>query len=105
MMNDAEIKTMRDSVRGMPVAQAAALPIYDNVRGLRVSGMPAPEYYALLSGAVPASKTPVREASQSAAYRDHMIEGMRNAYLDTPGSEATPQELYERRISNAWKAA
>ncbi|PHJ93353.1 hypothetical protein VF09_37385, partial [Nostoc linckia z9] len=27
MMNDAEIKNMRDSVKGMPVAQAAALPI------------------------------------------------------------------------------
>lgn len=81
MMNDAEIKSMRDSVRGMLVAKAAALPIYDNVRGLTVSGMPAPEYYAVLDGAV---RNPPTEA-----------------FID----KAAHQELYERRVSNAWKAA
>lgn len=88
MMTDSEIKNMRDSVKGMPVAQAAALPIYDNVRGLRVSGMSAPEYYALLSGAVPANPVSGRDACRSAAMRDHMIEGMRNAYQEASGSEA-----------------
>ncbi|MDR7027253.1 DUF2213 domain-containing protein [Rhizobium rosettiformans] len=88
MMNDAEIKTMRDSVRGMSVTQAAALPIFDNVRGLRACGMPAPEYYAMLYGATPASQAPNQEAAQSRSYRDQMIEDMRNAYLEKPGSEA-----------------
>ncbi|MFC3315404.1 hypothetical protein ACFOHY_01025 [Rhizobium rosettiformans] len=88
MMTDAEIKSMRDSVRGMSVTQAAALPIFDNVRGLRACGMPAPEYYAMLYGATPASQAPNREAAQSRSYRDQMIEDMRNAYLEKPGSEA-----------------
>lgn len=52
MMTDAEKQTMRDSVRGMPLAQAAALPIFDDVRGLWTRGMKAEEYFAMTAGAV-----------------------------------------------------
>ena len=51
-MTDAEMKAMRDSVRGMPLEQAAALPIFDNVRGSWTSGMPAEQYFAIVNGAI-----------------------------------------------------
>lgn len=50
-MTDADRQAMRDTVRGMPLAQAAALPLYDGVRGVVTSGMPAEQYYAILDGA------------------------------------------------------
>lgn len=50
-MTDAERSAMRDSVKGMSLTDAAALPLYDDIRGLIVSGMPAERYYAIIDGA------------------------------------------------------
>lgn len=52
MLSDSEKRNMRDSVRGMPLHRAAALPIYDGVRGTFAAGRPAEQYYALVDGAV-----------------------------------------------------
>lgn len=87
MMNDTEIKTMRDSVRGMPVMQAAALPIYDQFRGLRDdNGTPMEQMRALYDGAVYSASEPSREACRAAAYRDHMIDDMRSAHKTVIGA-------------------
>lgn len=51
MMTDTEKRGMRDSVPSMSVADAAKLPIYDDVRGLSANGMPAEEYHAAMDGA------------------------------------------------------
>jgi hypothetical protein len=75
MMKDSERQMMYDKVRGMPLADAAALPIYDNVRGLRVSGMPAEQYYAIVNGAVVGPSTQTADQARSEAARDAMIEG------------------------------
>ncbi|MFN3506215.1 MAG: hypothetical protein ACK4ZU_01980 [Allorhizobium sp.] len=84
MMTDTEIKTMRDSVRGMPVMQAAALPIYDQFRGLRDdNGTPLEQVRALYDGAVYSAPEPSREACRAAAYRDQMIADMANAHKRT----------------------
>ena len=83
MMNDAEIKTMRDSVRGMPVEKAMALPIYDGFRGLLDDGgQPMERGRALIDGAIIGNGSPAQtesSACRAAAYRDHMIEQMRGA--------------------------
>ncbi|MBB5041893.1 DUF2213 domain-containing protein [Shinella fusca] len=50
-VEDAERRAMRDSVKGMPLTDAMALPLYDDIRGVIVSGMPAERYYAILDGA------------------------------------------------------
>lgn len=52
MMSDSARMMTRDHVRGMPLDQAAALPLYDNVRGSVISGMAAERYAALMDGAV-----------------------------------------------------
>ena len=51
MMTDAEKRAMRDSVRGMPLWQAAKLPIYDDFRGMTLGSLPAEQYYAICDGA------------------------------------------------------
>lgn len=65
-LSDAEQRTMRESVHGMPIDQAAALPLYDNVRGTTVSGMPAERYFAIVDGA----DVTTREISDAAAKAD-----------------------------------
>lgn len=80
-MTDAEKQTMRDSVHGMPLSQAAALPLYDDVRGAVTSGMPAEQYFALVDGAV-VEETPELQkmkAQRDAAY-DQMVADLSNAY-------------------------
>lgn len=80
MMTDAERQSMRDSVKGMPLAQAAALPIYSNLRGCFSAGMPAEEYSALCDGAiaVPRQITDA-EAKADAAY-DQMVADLNTAW-------------------------
>ena len=81
MMTDAEKQIMRDSVRGMPLSQAAALPLYDGVRGSVSSGMPSEQYFALVDGAVvdEAPEMQRLKAQRDAAY-DQMVDNLRNAH-------------------------
>lgn len=71
MMTDAEKRTMRDSVKTMSITEAAALPLYDGIRGAVAGGMAAERYYALVDGA---QSDPISDAQAkaSAAY-DQMI--------------------------------
>lgn len=80
MMTDAEQRAMKDSVKGMSLDQAATLPIYDNVRGLMTSGMPAEKYFAILDGAT-AGKPQIsdEEAKADAAY-GQMVADMNGAW-------------------------
>lgn len=84
MMTDAETRTMRDSVKTMTVEDASKLPIYDNVRGARWSGMPAEEYFALTDGAKPVPNQSFEN-------------------IDRLAHKQVAQDAYERRISNAWR--
>ncbi|APO67252.1 hypothetical protein IE4872_CH01610 [Rhizobium gallicum] len=74
MMNDAEQRNMRDSVRGMSLDQAAALPIYDNVRGAVMSGMPAEKYCAIIDGAIAGGQGMTNDQARVEAARDAMID-------------------------------
>jgi len=68
-------------VHGMPLSQAAALPLYDDVRGSVTSGMPAERYFALVDGAV-VDETPELQrmkAQRDAAY-DQMVADLSNAH-------------------------
>jgi len=85
MMTDAERHTMRDSVRGMPLYQAEKLPIYDDVRGRVMSGMPAERYCALIDGAdgkrsVAPTEENVRRLGDSLGARLHYERDMANAW-------------------------
>lgn len=96
MMTDAEKRTMRDSVRGMPLAQASALPIYDNVRGLRTSGVAAEEYYAILDGAVPGPHVMSDAEAKAEAARDHMIDSMNNQWRQPVNDNAKKPHEFAR---------
>lgn len=88
-MTDAQRQAMRDSVKEMPLHQAAALPIYDNVRGGVAGGMPAEEWFALQDGAVALPHIgglPPTECNIADA-----------------GDKLGSQIAYERRISDSWK--
>ena len=85
-MTDAEQQTMRDSVRGMPLEQAAALPIYDNVRGLFTSGMQAEKYFAIIDGATVEARTPTADELSAQAAYDQMV-------ADLNGSRTSPEAL------------
>jgi hypothetical protein len=77
-MTDAEIRDMKSTVQSMPLDQAMALPIYDCVRGMITSGMPAEQYFAILDGAtVPPHQITGAEAKAQAAY-DQMTYDMNN---------------------------
>ena len=84
MMTDAETRIVRDSVKTMTVEDASKLPIYDNVRGARWSGMPAEEYFALIDGAKPVPNQSFEN-------------------IDRLAHKHVAQDAYERRISNAWR--
>jgi hypothetical protein len=80
IMTDAERKTMKDSVLGMPLAQAAALPIYDGVRGYIMSGMPAEQYSAICDGADTGPRQiSDAEAKADAAY-DQMVADLNGSW-------------------------
>lgn len=80
MMTDAERQAMKDSVKGMPLEQAAALPLYDNVRGLMTSGMPAEKYFAILDGASAETRTVSDAEARSMAAYDQMVSDLNNAW-------------------------
>lgn len=86
MMTDAEKQTMRDSVRGMPLYQAAKLPIYDNIRGLTTSGMRAERYYAILDGA---------DANKSIEPTEENIRAL--------GDQLAARQACERDLNNGWR--
>lgn len=82
-MTDAEVQTMRDSVRGMPMAQAAALPIYDDFRGFYSQGMPGNELQALYDGALPQERQQTAEQARAEATRDQMIHEMTHGHRNS----------------------
>lgn len=90
MMTDAEQHAMKASVKGMQLDQAAALPIYDNVRGLMASGMPAEKYYAILDGATADRPQMSDAAAKSQAAYDHMVAGLNGAWRDDHADRQTP---------------
>lgn len=93
MMTDAEIKTMRDSVPSMTINQAAALPIYDEFRGLLDDGgVPMERIRAMYDGAQPGEIKPTDQECRVQAHRDHMIEQMRDAHKSpsTSGGHVSP---------------
>lgn len=80
LMTDSERQTMKDSVKGMPLDQAAALPLYDGVRGAITSGMPAEKYFAIIDGAtLDAPKVTEAEARSMAAY-DQMVADLNGSW-------------------------
>lgn len=82
MMTDAERQTMRESVKGMALDQAAALPIYNDVRGNWTGGMPSEQYFAIVNGAVvPPRQISDAEAKADAAY-DQMVADLNNRWRD-----------------------
>lgn len=78
MMTDDEKQAMRASIAGMALDQAAAPPLFDDVRGTFTSGMPTEKYLALTYGAVPAA--PTTDAQKLAAAYDQMVHEMNNAW-------------------------
>jgi hypothetical protein len=95
MLTDSEKKTMRDSVRGMPLAQAAALPIYDDFCHFRTSGLPGNEYAALLDGAVAGTQSDAQARLQ--AYRDDRNEKMGQSWQPAnTNQDAAPIPQYTK---------
>lgn len=91
-MTDAEKQTMRDSVRGMPLAQATALPIFDDIRGVWHRGMKAEEYFAITAGAVVDANELTGDAKAcDEAYRK-MCADMNTAYHDRRGLDLGDQK-------------
>jgi len=88
LMTDAEKQTMRDSVRGMPLDQAAALPIYDDVRGLTTSGMPSERYFAILNGAIVPERQPTADEARSQAAYDQMVHDLNKHHRDNDNRQA-----------------
>ncbi len=81
-MTDADRLAMRDRVRGMPLDEAAALPIYDEFRGIfDDGGVPLERLRALHDGAVSSAGASCDGQDRVEAYRDHMIEQMRDAHV------------------------
>lgn len=102
MMTDSEKRGMRDSVPTMSVADAAKLPIYDDVRGLTVSGIPGEEYYATIDGAGQGDAF-----HRGRAALDHSREQY-DARLSDRSAHNMPvgdngQAGYEKRVTGAWK--
>ena len=80
---------VRDSVRGMPLYQAAALPIYDDVRGSVMSGHPAPDYLAICHGASVDDALGGRERSF--------------ANIDAAAQSIAARQQREHDLANAWR--
>ncbi|WP_313522251.1 DUF2213 domain-containing protein [Shinella sp.] len=90
MMNDAEKRTMRDSVRGMPLSQAKDLPIYDEFKTFWNNGMPANEFAALHDGAIVEPRQQTADEARVEAARDHMIHGLAAAHHTPVNDNHTP---------------
>lgn len=101
MMTDAERQTMKDSVKGMPLDQAAALPLYDGVRGLMASGMPAEKYYAIIDGATAdVPKVTDAEARSMAAY-DQMVADLNGSWRKDGGDNQPSTQARDGRPMTA----
>jgi hypothetical protein len=64
----------------MALDQAAALPIYDDVRGTWTSGMPSEQYFALLNGAVVPERQQSADAAKAEAAYDQMVADLNNRW-------------------------
>lgn len=80
MMTDAEQRAMYDSVKGMPLADAMALPIFDGIRGSIVSGMEAERYYAIINGASVADRQKTADEIACDQAYAKMVADMANAH-------------------------
>ncbi|MFK0339193.1 hypothetical protein ACIQT7_18145 [Agrobacterium deltaense] len=96
MMTDSEKQAMKDSVRGMPLSKASALPIYDGVRGLMASGMPAEKYYAIIDGAVATAEQPSPEQIQDQAAYDHMVHRLNDAHRPAANNNRVDHRQFAR---------
>lgn len=96
MMTDSERQAMKDSVRGMPLSKAAALPIYDNVRGLVTSGMPAERYFAILDGATVTAEEPSTAQIQAQAAYDHMVHRLGDAHRSATNDNKVEHRQFAR---------
>ena len=109
MMTNDEIRTMRDSVRGMPLADAAKLPIYADFRGMWRGTMPLCDHYALQDGAILTGTPYTADRARSDAFHDQMVHDMGRAYLGDRApthvisDPATAREQMARDISDAWR--
>jgi hypothetical protein len=91
MMTDAERQTMRDSVCGMPLEQAAALPIFDDVRGTVTSGMPAERYFAITYGAVVGARQQTADEAKADAAYDQMVKDLNVGHRAAPDAPSLPE--------------
>ncbi|WP_333900432.1 hypothetical protein [Agrobacterium pusense] len=96
MMTDSDRQVMKDSVRGMPLSKAAALPIYDNVRGLVTSGMPAERYFAILDGATVTAEEPLTAQIQAQAAYDHMVHRLGDAHRSATNDNKVEHRQFAR---------
>lgn len=96
MMTDSERQAMKDSVRGMPLSKAAALPIYDNVRGVVTSGMPAERYFAILDGATVGNEEPSTAQIQAQAAYDHSVQRLNDAYRSPTNDNKSGHRQFAR---------
>lgn len=108
MMTHDEVRAMRDTVRGMPLKDAAALPIYAEFRGLNRGNMPLSEYYALLDGADGAATVQMAaDRARVEASRDQMIHDMGSAYgVAAPhqvGDACAAHAQMCRDLDQAWR--
>lgn len=109
MMTDHEIRSMRDSVRGMPLADAAALPIYAAFRGMWNGGMSLCDLYALQDGAVVTGTSYTSDTARVDAARDQMVHDLGRAYLGDRApvyvatDPAAAHAQLRRDLSDAWR--
>jgi hypothetical protein len=109
MMTDHEIRTMRDSVRGMPLADAMQLPIYDDVRGVSYGGGSYAQYCAIRDGAVVTGAPYTADRARLEASHDQMVHDVGRAYLGDrapahiTSDPAAAHEQMTRAISDAWR--
>lgn len=115
MMTDSEVRTMRDSVCGMPIDQAEKLPIYDDFRGFQSSGMNGARYAAMCDGADCSKVEYTADQDRRDAHYDHMKDRIGNAWKDVPvndnraitapaGSDpdVAHREMVDR-LTNGWR--
>jgi len=97
MMTDSQRQAMKDSVRGMPLSRAAALPIYDGVRGCTMSGMPAERYCAIIDGAIVTDEdTNSPEKIKAQAAYDHMVRGLNEAHRSPTNDNKAENRQFAR---------
>ncbi|NEK15702.1 DUF2213 domain-containing protein [Rhizobium leguminosarum] len=104
MMTDAERQIMRDSVRGMPLDQATALPLFDDVRGSITSGMPAEQYFAIGYGAVVGQRQQTADEARAEAAYDQMVTDLQNGHRRDQKRDEAPQYARDGRLMDTLPA-